>query len=137
MMTIKDIYTSHKKIIKYILCSCITAGIETIIGYALKNVVGMDIVIANTWSIVIGMIVHYLLISKSVFESKYTLWSVMVYIITFVIGTILQNSLIWLCYDFLLENTWELFRFVISKGISVVLPFGIMYYLRNWLYSMK
>lgn len=134
---VKELFYKHRQIILYMLCSAITATIETVIGFFLAEIIRMDIVQANTISILIGGVINYLLISKKVFYSKYNVWTAFVYLVTFVIGLSLQNFLIWICYEYVFVFMWKFFRYVFSKGMSLVIPFGVMFYLRNWLFSLE
>ena len=132
----KKIYSVIKSqpMVKYILCSVFTAFIETVLGLILVNAFSMGIVVANTISIVIGTVVHYFLVTRSVFSSHVSLLTISVYLLTFLIGLALQNAIIWLFYDILLVNVMEWFRFLFSKGISLGVSFLIMYKSRQSLY---
>lgn len=121
------------KIIKYALCSVATALLETVIGWLLLHTLPYGIVVANTSAIIIGAIAHYFLTMLLVFEKKNNAKSFAVYVVTFLLGLVLQNTIIWLFYEQLLINQAEIVRYIISKGMSLVIPFFLLYYIRSYL----
>ena len=120
------------RIVKYVLCSVATALLETAVGWVLLHLLPYGIVAANTVAIIIGAIVHYFLTLLLVFEKRKNAKSFAVYIVTFLLGLVLQNAIIWAFYEQLLINQTEIFRFVISKGMSLVIPFFLLYYIRSY-----
>lgn len=121
------------KIIKYALCSVATALLETAVGWLLLHLLPYGIVAANTAAIIMGAIAHYFLTLLLVFEKKNNAKSFAVYVVTFLLGLVLQNAIIWAFYEQLLVNQTEILRFVISKGMSLVIPFFLLYYIRSYL----
>lgn len=134
---IYNLLIKYRQIIVYGLCSAFTCVLETIIGYILKNYVGIELIIANSASILIGAIIHYLLVTNKAFKLSISLWNCFVYIITFVLGFVLQNIVMKVSYDSILYILPELYRYTISKFASVVVPFFFVYYVRKYLYSIK
>lgn len=137
MKKINELILRHKQILKYLSCSIFTAVVETVAGYYLKGMFSINIVVANTISIFVGMIIHYVLVSKTVFERDYDLWSIFVYAATFLIGIVLQNAIICVAYEALRFRSIDFIRYVLSKGFSLGIPFFAIYYLRKKLYSLK
>ena len=128
---ITDKLILHQSIIKYGLCSVAAAVLEVIFGWILLRMMPGSIVVTNTIAIVSSSIVHYLLIQNFVFEQKNNIESILVYIISFGIGVLLQDFLIWLIYSKLLQEVSESWRYLISKGVSLVIPFFALYYIRS------
>ena len=91
------------------------------------------IVLANTLAVIIGAFAHYFLTLLLVFEKKNNAKSFIVYAVTFGLGLVLQNAIIWAFYEQLLVNQSELLRYVISKGMSLVIPFFLLYFIRSYL----
>lgn len=128
------LYEQYKMLIKYIVITGAVAVVETIIGYSLKEFCSMSIVYANTISIIIGYVIHYIAISKKVFYSEINKYTVLAYLITFIVGTVLQNAVLKICYEAMLLLEWyDGIKYTFSKFVSLVLPFGITYQLRKWL----
>ncbi len=127
----KSLLLKHRKILLYILCSVATAGLETGMGWLLIHFLGVEIVYANTAAILIGAVVHYLLTLALVFELRQNVQSAVGYMVTFGIGLLLQNAIIWFCYEVLFGGASSFWRFAVSKGISLVIPFFLTYYLRT------
>lgn len=128
---------SYYPVIKYILISLFTATIEAIIGIFLINKKGFGIIEANTISILMSTIIHYLLISKIVFNKRYSLWSITIYIVTFIFGIILQSIVIYYSYEFFLLNFSPYIRYVGSKILSITIPFAVVYSIRKKMYLLK
>lgn len=124
-------------VIKYILISLFTATIEAIIGIFLINKKGFGIIEANTISILTSTIIHYLLISKIVFNKRYSLWTLTIYIVTFIFGIIVQNIVIFYSYEFFLLKFSPYIRYVGSKLLSITIPFAVVYSIRKKMYLSK
>lgn len=135
-LSFSNIINNHP-IIKYICISLFTAGLEATIGFFLVNEKGFLIVEANTISVLLGTTLHYLLISKKVFRKKISLWTVVVYAGTFLMGIIVQNIVIYYSYEHLLANLTSYFRYAGSKFLSITIPFGLVYSVRKKLYLMR
>ena len=131
MNALTRIYHKHRKIIRYAGCSVATAALETGVDWCLIHLTGMGIVPANTISILIGAVAHYFLTLALVFELDNNVQSALAYLLTFALGLLLQNLIISLFYDHLLVGLGDLPRLLISKGLSLVIPFFLTYYLRS------
>ena len=129
------LYIKYRELLTYILYSGITAVIEMLIGLFLLNTFLNDEVLANTISVVIGTFIHYFLVTKSTFRSKITIGSLAVYLITFLLGLGIQNSVVWLGFNILFVHFPENFRFVVSKAVSLIISFAIMFIIRKILYA--
>ena len=131
MEALARVYRKHRKIIRYAGCSVATAALETGVDWCLVNLAHMDILPANTIAILLGAVAHYFLTLALVFELDNNVRSALAYGITFGLGLLLQNLIIWLFYDHLLVSLGDFPRLVISKGLSLALPFFLTYYLRS------
>ena len=131
MQLIKKLFAKYRGIIIYILCSLMTAGIETAVSWYLIKAFACPVVYANTAAMLIGAVVHYFCTLAFVFELKSSVKSALGYIITFINGLVLQNLIIWLCYDRLFHTSGIFWQYLISKGLSLVIPFCLTYYLRK------
>ena len=108
-------------IVKYIFVSLFTAAIEAVIGFLLMNDKGFHIIGANTFSILIGSTIHYLLISKKVFNKDYNLYTIIIYLSTFILGIVLQNIVIFYSYNQILTFFSPYLRYAGSKFLSIVI----------------
>lgn len=124
-------------IVKYIIVSLFTAALEAVIGFLLMNDKGFHIIGANTFSILIGSTIHYLVISKKVFNKEYSLYTIIVYLGTFILGIVLQNIVIFYSYNQILTYFSLYLRYAGSKFLSIVIPFGVVYSIRKKLYLLK
>ncbi len=87
-------------------------------------------VVSNTIGVVSGFILQYFLTSRHVYNSR-NIKTFVIFLLTFFIGLILANSIVWICREILFEGDNTNVAFLISKGASVVLPFFVMYYIRK------
>lgn len=95
------------------------------------QVFNISIIYANTAGIFVGAVVHHLLTLALVFDLRPNVHSMLAYIVTFAIGLFLQNAIIWLCYKVLFDGAALFWQYLISKGLSLIIPFALIYYLRT------
>ncbi len=131
MALIKSLMKRYRSIIVYILCSLFTAAIETALSWLLIRLTGCSVVIANTAGVIAGAAAHYFLTLAFVFELKSNVQSALGYIVTFACGLLLQNLIIWLVYEQIFNKSDIFFEYLISKGLSLAIPFCLTYYLRK------
>jgi len=99
------------------------------------NTSGENITLANTIGVVAGFLLGYVLASKRVFEANYSMPSFLIYFGTFLGGLVLADVLITVTHRSLIVSCPEWFAFLVSKGVSVVVPFFAMYFARKVLYA--
>lgn len=131
---IKKLLLGHYAISRYFYYSVIVAIFDVAIVWGLLRFTDTHLVAANTIGVVSGFLFHYILASKSVFRTEYGVAGFLVYLVTFLFGLLLANSLIYVSYEFLFFRLPEDLRILASKGVSVAVPFFVMYYLRKRLY---
>lgn len=129
MLKVKSMLMNNRKMLLYLIFSVIVTVVDVAVVYLLKTFTDLDIVTSNTIGVVLGFIIHYLLSSNAVFDSKYGIKGFAIYLGTFIFGLFLADLIIWIFY--------HIFRsgFGISKGMSIVLPFFVLYYMRKTLYD--
>lgn len=133
-MKLKELYKKYNMIIKYFLCSVSSSIIDFAFLYVLKGVFD-EIVVANTISIIVSSIFHYIVTSNYVFKVKKNIYSIVIYVVTFFIGLSIQNFVIWVTYTklfvTLIEN--DMILTLLSKVLSLGASFIITYMLRKFL----
>jgi putative flippase GtrA len=118
------------------LNSIFVSLIDTAIVWILYRGIHFNLVIANSAGVITGFIIHYTLSSKSVFQTKFGLRGFFVYFITFLLGLLMGNMIILTGEQhFFLGLNREL-RFLLNKGISALIPFFVLYFLRKLLFDM-
>lgn len=128
---IKGLWNKNKQLILYLFCSVAAALVESGIGWIFLQTFSFHITIINTMAIFFGAVVHYFLTSIIVFKIKRNAASVLVYVLSFGIGILLQNAVIWLFYDFLLKAQTQGIRYAVSKALSLAIPFFAVYFIRK------
>lgn len=121
---------------RYMVFSVIATGVDAGLGWFLHLGVHMPLAAANTAGMIAGFLVHYLLASKSVFRTEYGVAGFVIYLATFILGVVLGDILITLTDAWLRGLLGEPWRFLASKAVSTLTPFFLLYYLRQWLYSL-
>ncbi|MCR5122249.1 MAG: GtrA family protein [Ruminococcus sp.] len=132
---IEQLLKKYRRIISYVITSCFTALIELVAGLAMIKLFSFPTVAANTVGIIIGSLVHYLLITNKVFKKKTDFKTAAVYLTTFLIGMLLQNTVIYFSDKLLSQYLKTDLSYTLSKGLSLAVSFIIMYQLRKKLYS--
>lgn len=120
----------------YLLNSVLVCIIDTAIVWLLYRMMSVNIVTANTVGVVSGFFIHYLLSSKSVFRTDFGLKGFTVYFTTFLLGLIFADWLIYLGENIIFPELGNDIRFLLSKGISIILPFFVLYFIRKFLFHM-
>ena len=127
MERIKKLILSQKQLILYGLISAFVTLIDVAVSYIGEFFV--DKLIANAAGVITGFIIQYILASKKVFNSrnKRTLF---IFIATFLLGLVLAQGIIWFSRDILFNGADTFLAFSVSKGLSIILPFFVLYYMR-------
>ncbi len=120
----------------YLFYSIIVTIVDISIVWVLHGIFLINIVVANTIGVILGSVLHYLLSSKSVFSFEYGLSGFAIYFITFLFGLILADVLIYWGNIYIFDTLTDNLNFLFSKGLSVIVPFFCLYYLRKLLYTM-
>jgi putative flippase GtrA len=123
-------FENIKKLMFYFAFSCISAVLDFAITSALFNLFLIHYIIANTIGIIAGFILHFMMSSKAVFKVRLNTKSFVAYLITFLIGLILANTVLFVSFEIFKLN------FNISKFLSMGLPFFAIYFLRTITYGL-
>lgn len=117
----------------YMACSVLAAGIEYVLGWILLQLFPQALIATNTAAILASSVVHYALTTKFAFGAERNASNAAVYAVTFVLGLLLQNLILWVFYDLVLSGVVQIVRYGISKTLSLGIPFFLMYYIRKTL----
>jgi putative flippase GtrA len=119
----------------YLFYSVVVALIDTSIVWVLVKFSVTSLIAANTIGVVSGFIIHYFLSSKAVFNTRYGVGGFAIYLVTFILGLILANALIFMCYEYMFSPYQMDLRILLSKAVSIVVPFFALYYLRLYMFA--
>jgi 6-pyruvoyltetrahydropterin/6-carboxytetrahydropterin synthase len=100
METMKLLLKGKIAIANYFFYSVIVTVVDTGIVWALVRFSSVHLVTANTIGVVTGFLLHYLLASKSVFDTEYGIAGFVIYLATFLVGLVLANWLIFMSYNY-------------------------------------
>jgi putative flippase GtrA len=117
------------------LYSVIATVLDVLIVIVSIKIFNVHLIYANTLGVIAGFIVHYMLSSKSVFHIEYGAVGFLVYVSTFLFGIVLADAIIYLSYEHIFYFLEDGFNFIISKSLSIALPFFIMYFMRKHIYN--
>lgn len=115
---------------RYTLYSIISTALDFALVWVLTFLLGKNLVVANTIGALSGFFLHYILASRSVFNTEYGAIGFVVYLSTFLFGLIIGNITIYYTYMWLDPLVGAQFAFILSKLLSVIIPFFIVYTLR-------
>lgn len=135
-MTLKRLFKKFEKIIKYFCFSALSTLLDVAVVWVLLHQFKVDLVIANTVGVISGFILSYLLSSKTVFDTELGAPGFIIFFGTFLLGLVAADALISGSYRLIRPHISEHFAFLISKGVSIVIPFFGLYFLRKWLYGL-
>ncbi|QNU66962.1 hypothetical protein EHE19_019405 [Ruminiclostridium herbifermentans] len=120
----------------YLCFSTIVTMVDISIVWILHRIFNINIVGANTIGVISGAIIHYLLSIKYVFNFDYGISGFSIYFITFLFGLLLADVLIYIGNSYIFNSLTDNLNFLLSKSLSVVVPFFYIYYLRKLLYGL-
>jgi putative flippase GtrA len=118
-------------ITKYFGISCMAGIIDFGIAYVVFKIGLVNYLMACNLGIVLGFIFQYYICRQYIFsESNYYSFFI-IYIATFLLGFILADITMWVCFNRIY------LPFIISKAMSMLIPFFIIYFLRKSLLGLR
>lgn len=129
-----DLIKKYSRFLKYGIISVIITIIDVIV-VRLLYLNDIKLVYANTAGMITGSIVQFILNSKFTFKNEINLKYLIYHFGTFLFGVWLANTIIDFSYNLLLKNISEVFSFYIAKGLSIILPFFVLYFIRAYLFN--
>lgn len=135
MEKIRSLIEKYSQVIKYFIISCGTAVIELCIGLLLINLLHLSEVISNTAGILIGSAIHYVCVTKKVFDRSVDIRTVVIYISTFLLGMLIQNGVVWAVCRLLEGVVGKSIGYTVSKVASLAVSFFVLYGVRKFLYA--
>lgn len=135
MEKIRSLIEKYLQVIKYFIISCGTAVIELCIGLLLINLLHLSEVVSNTAGILIGSAIHYVCVTKKVFNRSVDIRTVVIYISTFLLGMLIQNGVVWGVCRLLDGVVGKSIGYTVSKVASLAVSFFVLYGVRKFLYA--
>ena len=135
MEKIRSLIEKYSQVIKYFILSCGTAVIELCIGLLLINLLHLSEVVSNTAGILIGSAIHYVCVTKKVFDRSVDIRTVVIYISTFLLGMLIQNGVVWAVCRLLVGVVGKSIGYTVSKVASLAVSFFVLYGVRKFLYA--
>ena len=123
----------HQFFSRYLMISVFVTILDAVVSRV--GEVFVSLIVANSLGILVGFSVQYILVSRHVYNNK-DIPTFVKFLVTFVFGFILANGIVYLCRTQIFQGSVEFIAFVVSKGMSIVIPFYAMYFLRkHWIKS--
>ena len=135
MEKIRSLIEKYSQVIKYFIISCGTAVIELCIGLLLINLLHLSEVVSNTAGILIGSAIHYVCVTKKVFDRSVDIRTVVIYVSTFLLGMLIQNGVVWAVCRLLVGVVGKSIGYTVSKVASLAVSFFVLYGVRKFLYA--
>ena len=126
---IKKQVIAHKSFLWYTGISVFVTGIDVMVS-RLSELLLHHAVIANTIGVVTGFIIQYFLTSRKVYNSR-NMRTFVIFLLTFLLGLVLANLIVFVSRGYLFHGSDGALAFLVSKGLSIVLPFFVMYFIRK------
>lgn len=127
-------YIEAPRIVRYFFISCLALVIDVVLVWLFYRVLALPVVFANTIGVACGFIVSYALTARFVFVHAKGKRGFSVFFSTFIIGLIAADILIYVGEHFIFEKYHADVSFFLSKSVSIVVPFFLLYFLRKYLY---
>lgn len=133
-MNIKAVLKRYRMILTYFSHSVMSTVLDVVIVWLLLHRLQLDIVWANTCGVVAGFLLGFLLDVKRTFRKDYSPGTFAVYFGTFLLGLVLADVLISGTYRAVSGSLPQGLAFLVSKGVSVAVPFFALYFIRKYAY---
>lgn len=117
-----------KPLVRYTAISIFVALIDMCVSRLTENF--LPLLLANTAGIVTGFLIQFLLTARFVYHKR-NQKSFLVFFGTFLLGLLAANAIVWFSRTALFQNSDAFIPFLVSKGLSIVLPFFGNYFLRR------
>lgn len=134
LQKIKEI--SRTPMLRYFLYSVVVTVLDTVIVWVLYRVLHLNLVTSNSIGVITGFLVHYVLSSKSVFQEEYGITGFVIYFSTFLFGLAFADGLIYIGEHYLFDSLSNNLSFLMSKGLSILIPFFLLYFIRKFLFDL-
>lgn len=135
MNLIWNFYNKYRNIIRYFGFSVLATVVDTTAVWVLFHFFLAGLGFSNTVGVILGFILDFFLSAKFVFQTKYGVLSFLIYLLTFLFGLFIANFLIIQSYALAIQSVSEGLAFLFAKGVSIVLPFFVLYFIRKKLYA--
>jgi putative flippase GtrA len=126
---------SAPPILRYFLISCLATVMDVVLVWLLYKRMGYPVVPSNTIGVVTGFLISYLLSARFVFPAASGMRGFGVFFFTFIGGLVLADALIYWGETDLFTAIPSPLSFLASKGLSIAVPFFVMYFVRRALYG--
>lgn len=123
------------RILRYFLISCLATVVDVALVWLLYKRLGYAVIPANTAGVVTGFFVSYLLSARYVFLAASGVRGFGVFFGTFLGGLVLADALIYWGEAVLFAGIASPWNFFSSKGLSIAIPFFVMYLVRRTIYG--
>ena len=117
----------YRGFFRYLLFSFYAAIWDSATVWVLFTVFEFSIVLSNTAGVIMGFLLHYLLSSRSVFHTQYSLKGFVIYFLTFLIGLVAANYIVWSVFYLAEPGFGHTVAFLFGKGLSNVIPFFLIF----------
>ena len=135
MRWVQAIWHRFEKILRYLFCSIISTVFDVAIVWCPYHLAGVSLVVANTVGVVAGFLISYVLSARQVFETRYDAASFAIFFATFLMGLVCADGLILWTEHLVSPFLPKGWAFLVSKGVSIVGPFFLMYFVRKYAFQ--
>ena len=122
-------------ILRYFLISCLATVVDVVLVWLLYKQMDYPVVPSNTVGVLAGFLISYLLSARFVFSAASGMRGFGVFFFTFVGGLVLADILIYWGETDLFIGMPSPLSFLASKGLSIAIPFFVMYFARRAIYG--
>ena len=125
------------KIMRYFFISCLATVLDVALVWLFYRVLKIPVVPSNTIGVVCGFLISYLLTARFVFPTAAKKGGFSIFFVTFLFGLLLADLLIYMGEHFLFVSYGVNVSFFLSKGLSVAIPFFVLYFVRKQIYAHR
>lgn len=134
---LKSWVKEHRSFAVYFVISCIITLLDVAVSFTVEKCltafaggVRNPALIGNGIGVVCGFIAQYVLCTKKIYAGS-NMRTMVIFFLTWLVNIGLAEAIVYLIRTLLFHNADGLFYFLIGKGISIVIPFFVTYFLRK------
>lgn len=134
LQPIQKALRTHRALMLYGCISIIVTLLDIAVSYGAEYFLQATPVLANTAGVVSGFLLQYFLAAERVFHRS-NRRTFLIFFVTFLLGLLLADGLVSAGRNYLFAGFSDAHAFLLSKGLSIIVPFFALYYARRYAIS--
>lgn len=143
MEKIKSWIREHHNFVIYFTISCFITVLDVFVSFVVEKGISVGFpaftgaaLIGNAAGVITGFIVQYILCTRKIYAGS-NLRTMMIFFLTWLLNIGIAEGIIYVVRSLIFHNADGMIYFLVGKGVSIIIPFFITYFLRKKLIPEK